>query len=152
MLTAQLLLICFLCVKGASKNNIRVRCGISPQNSILGKAIKCIDDPEPLGQSDILYSWYYWIKGQKPKDFENGYGAEIFTVDGHLIYRNLLLDLNLGPVLYEMVGMEPGHFEFVDYRPSLVRGQDYGYMVPEAPYYQKLLRSPSKLRPGDKTR
>lgn len=151
MLTAQLLLICFLCVKGASKNNIRVRCGIAPQNSILGKAIKCMDDPEPLGQSDILYSWYYWIKGQNPRDFENGYGPDILTADGHLIYRNLLLDLSLGPDSCEMVGVEPGHLEFVDYRPSLVRGQDYGATVSEAPYYQKLLQSPSKLRSRDKT-
>jgi hypothetical protein len=147
-LTSQLLLICFLGFGVTSQNSIHVRSSCEPQNTSLGKAVKCLRDPGRLGQTDILCSWYHWIKGASPKDFDC---VDAFTTEGFLIYRSLLLDINLSAEACETVVVEPGHLMFENYRTTAIQGYDSGYMVIGHPRHRKRRDGPLKLRSGDKT-
>lgn len=147
-LTAQLLLLCFLSFNMTSQDNIRVRCKSQPQNTVLGKAINCLKDPKPLGQSDILSSWYHWIKGASPKELDR---IDVLTAEGFLIYRSLLVDVSLSPEACEMVIVEPGHLSFESYRTDTVRGYDQGFSVIGHPRYHRMQTGPLKLRSEDKT-
>jgi hypothetical protein len=69
-LTNQLLLTYSLSFDVTSQDSIHVRSSCGPQNTSLGKAVKCLRDPGRLGQTDIACSWYHWIKGASPKDFD----------------------------------------------------------------------------------
>ncbi|KAF2470781.1 uncharacterized protein BDR25DRAFT_314453 [Lindgomyces ingoldianus] len=117
-LTTYLVLISFLCFNETSKTTIRVRSSSRPQNSAIGRTLRCMRKPKPLAQSDILGSWYYWVRGSGPKSLDN---VDAFVVDGFLIYRNLLLQLDLSPEACETVVVEAGHLQFQGYRAELIR-------------------------------
>jgi hypothetical protein len=152
MLTTQLLLITLLQFNTSNKDRVRVRSTCSPQNSELGRAIKSLDSIEPLRQSVVLYSWYFWLHGKGPKMPEGQYGLDVVSTEGYLIYRNLLLELNLSPASCEMVTVEPGHIRSENQRLVEIRGPDNGYAANEMPpQYRKELRGRAKLRPQDRT-
>lgn len=148
ILASQLSMICFLGFNDISKANIRVRARSEPQNTVVGKAIKCMKEPAPLGQTDAMCSWYQWIKGKAPKDLTR---LEALSTEGFLIYRSLLLDLSLTPELCEMVTIEPGHLSFEDYRPEIMTGYESGYTVIGNPSYTNVLKRPAMLRSKDRT-
>jgi len=102
------LLIAFLGCNRTTRENVRVRITSSPQNSPIGRLIHGLKEPEPLAQSDVLNSWYFWIQGNRPKDQVGRYAAEVLTANGFIIYRSLLLDLSLGPESCETVMVEAG--------------------------------------------
>ena len=84
-----------------------------------------------------------------PKDLDC---VETLSTDGVLIYRRLLLDLNLEPLVCEKIIVEPGHILFDKSRSKMVIGDDQGYMVVGHPQYRKLRSEPFELKPSDKTR
>lgn len=122
-----------------------------PQNSELGRAVKAPNSVEPLRQSDVLYSWYFWLHGKPPKRPESDYGLDVIATEGYLVYRSLLLDLNLSPESCEMVTVEPGHIRSDNERLTEIRGLDNGYSVIQEPHYQQKLQRQAKLRPQDRT-
>ena len=102
----------------------------------------------PLGQTDAMYSCYQWTKGNASKDLTQ---IEALSTERFLIYRSLLLDLNLTPELCEMVRIEPGHLSFEDYRAEIMMGYELGYTVVGNPSYTNMLKGPAMLRSKDKT-
>jgi len=152
MLATQLILIAFLRHNPSTACKLRVRSTCQAQNSELGRAVKTLNQVEPLRQSDVLYSWYFWLAAKPPKQPESNYGLDVITTDGYMIYRSLLLDLNLSPESCEMVTVEPGHICTDGQRLTEVRGPDNGYSVLQEPHYRAKLEGPSaKLRPQDRT-
>ncbi|KAI0126327.1 hypothetical protein BJ170DRAFT_401833 [Xylariales sp. AK1849] len=151
MLATQLLLINFLQCNDSSRGSLRVRSACLPQNSVLGRSIRALNKVETMGQSDVLYSWYYWLRGQPCPLPQSNYGFDVITAEGYLIYRSMLLDLNLSPESCEMVTVEPGHILSKEQRLSEVRGHDNGYSIMEVPHYQEKLTGPEKLRSRDHT-
>ncbi|ORY15051.1 hypothetical protein BCR34DRAFT_598754 [Clohesyomyces aquaticus] len=146
-LTTHVLLISFLCFNETSMSAIRVRSSSDPRNSAMGKTLACMKDPKPLGQSDILGSWYHWIKGSSPKSLDN---VDVFVVDGFLVYRNLLLQLDLSPNACETIVVEAGHLQFQDCRADVVRSAfDSATIIGSAAVSS--LNGPCKLRAKDKT-
>ncbi|KAK9425352.1 hypothetical protein SUNI508_13088 [Seiridium unicorne] len=151
MLATQLLLISFLQCNDSSKGLLRVRSTCQPQNSVLGRSIRALNKMETIGQSDVLYSWYYWLRGQSCPLPQSNYGFDVIIAEGYLIYRNILLDLNLSPESSELVTIEPGHILSQEQRHSEVRGHDNGYSVLDVPHFQAKLTGPEKLRSRDHT-
>ncbi|KAK0719295.1 hypothetical protein B0H67DRAFT_572843, partial [Lasiosphaeris hirsuta] len=152
MLATQLILIAFLQHSPSTAEKLRVRSTCQPQNSELGRAIRTLSKVEPLRQSDVLYSWYFWLCGKPPKRPESDYGLEVITTDGYMIYRSLLLDLNLSPESCETVTIEPGHICSGGQRLAEVRGPDQGHLVFQEPHHREVLEGPgAKLRPQDRT-
>jgi len=151
MLTTQLLLVAFLQGNTSTTDKVRVRATVSPQNSEIGRSIKALGKIEPLRQSDVLYSWYFWLHGKPPMIPDADYGIDVVNVEGYLIYRSLLLDLTLSPASCEMVAVEPGHICCSNQRLAEIRGPDNGYSVVQMPHYRAELQGRAKLRPQDRT-
>jgi len=151
MLTTQLLLIAFLRFNTSTKDRVRVRSTCSPQSSELGRAIKNLRKIDSLKQSDVMYSWYFWLHGKSPKTPDGNYGLDVITTEGYLIYRNILLDLSLSPESCEMVTIEPGHIRSENQRLTEIRGPTNGFDVHQEPHYRKELQARAKLRPADRT-
>lgn len=163
VLTTQLLLITLL--KGndfnpllegndLNREQVRVRSSYSPVDSNLGVAIKKLNSLKPLHSSDALYSWHYWLHGGPPKTPESNYGLggpDAIATDGYLIYRSLLLDLNLCPDSCEMVTVEPGHICLDNQRFTEVRGPNDIVLVEGKPYYCERLQAQAKLKSRDHT-
>ena len=148
-LAAQLTLICFLGYNTASLNDIRVRAPSEAQNTVIGKAMDGLGKDEiKLGQANALISWYQWIKGETPKSTDH---VEIYMTEGFLLYRSLLIDLSLRPEACESIIIEPGHLEFEDYRPEIVRGHMATSSVIFRAHHAQTLSGPRKLRPKDHT-
>jgi hypothetical protein len=148
-LSAQLTLLCLLGFNTSSHANVRVRAGSQPQNTVIGKAMNCLEEPVAFGQEDALISWYQWIKGDRPREKDR---IELLTSEGFLIYRRLLTDLSLAPEACEQVIVEPGHLAFGDYRPESIQASELGYFVTGRASYHKILEGPAKIRSSDKTR
>ncbi|KAH8744149.1 hypothetical protein BGZ57DRAFT_936615 [Hyaloscypha finlandica] len=149
VLTSQIILISFLEFNDISRHQVRVRSGGKPHNTLVGRGLQGTMTPSTLGQTDIMASWYYWLQGTMPKDLDC---VETLSTDGFLIYRRLLLDLNLEPLVCEKIIVEPGHILFDKSRSKMVIGDDQGYMVVGHPQYRKLRSEPFELKPSDKTR
>ncbi|KAL5331148.1 hypothetical protein ACEPPN_000677 [Leptodophora sp. 'Broadleaf-Isolate-01'] len=151
MLTTQLLLITFLRGNALNQEQVRVRLSFSPEYSKLGMAIKMLNNIKPLRQSDVLYSWHYWLQGEPPKTPESNYGLDVIATNGYIIYRSLLLDLNLSPDSCEMVTVEPGHICLDNQRLAQIRGPDDIPLVKGEPHYRKRLQARAKLESRDHT-
>ncbi|KAJ9418018.1 hypothetical protein QL093DRAFT_2118487 [Fusarium oxysporum] len=151
MLTTQLLLLTFLTGNNYTKDCVRVRSTCLPQNSTLGRAIRTFESVDKMGQSDVLYSWYYWLHGSQPSEPRGNYSFDVLTTEGYLVYRSLLSDLNLKPESCEMITVEPGHILSEDQRIPEIRGYDDGYSIQERSHYHEQMKGPAKLRPSDHT-
>ncbi|SPJ83613.1 uncharacterized protein FTOL_10129 [Fusarium torulosum] len=151
MLTTQLLLLTFLTGNNSAKDCIRVRSTCLPQNSILGRAIRAFESVNTMGQSDVLYSWYYWLHGSQPPEPQANYSFDVLTAEGYLVYRSLLSDFNLNPESCEMITVEPGHILSEDQRIPEIRGYDDGYSIQDKSHYYEQLKGRAKLRPSDHT-
>ncbi|KAI9851315.1 MAG: hypothetical protein M1824_002730, partial [Vezdaea acicularis] len=147
-LTSQVLLLSFLEFNDRSENSIRVRNGSRPHNTVLGRAINGTRKPSSLGQTDVLRSWYYWIAGISPKELDR---VDAYSMEGFLVYRNLLFDLSLAPCASETVIVEPGHILFEHRRSDLVVSADHGYAVIGHPQYRERKTGPCRIKSADKT-
>lgn len=149
VLASQVVLISFLEFNDISRHQVRVRSGSKPHSTVVGRGINGTMMPSTLGQSDIIASWYYWLQGSLPKDL---HCVESLSTDGFLIYRRLLVDLDLDPLACEKVIVQPGHIVFEKSRSEVVIGAENGYMVIGHSRYRKLREAPFELKPCDKTR
>jgi hypothetical protein len=129
MLITQLLLLTFLTGNNPTKDYIRIRSTCLPQNSILRRAIRAFQSVDRMGQSDVLYSWYYWLHGSQPPEPRANYSFDVLTTEGYLIYRSLLSDFNLNLESYEMITIEYGYILSEDQRIPKIHGYNKGYSI-----------------------
>jgi hypothetical protein len=156
LMSSQIILISFLEFNDITRHQIRVRSSSKPHNTLVGRALNGTMSPSTLGQTDLIASWYYWLQGSMPKDLDQ---IETLSTDGFLIYRNLLLDLNVEPAACEKVIVQPGHIIFDNSRSDVVIGSasgsanatGHGYGVAGSPRYTKLRTEGFELKPSDKT-
>jgi len=154
MLTTQLLLITLLKYNGLNNEQVRVRSSCSLEHSELGMAVKKLNNLKPLRLSDALFSWHFWLHGRPPQTPESNYGLggpDVLAIDGYLVYRSLLFDLNLSPNACEMVTVEPGHICLDDRRLAEICGPDEIPVVNGEPYYREHLQARAKLKSRDST-
>lgn len=162
ILTVQLLLIMMLksndmnplLDRNAVSGQVRVRSSCHPEQTALGSAIKNFNNLKPLRQSDVLHSWRYWLHGESSGTPESGYGLggpDALAAGGYLVYRSLLLDLNLDPSACEVVTVEPGHISLDNQRFTEICGPDEITLVEGQSHYHARLQTGAKLKSHNHT-
>lgn len=83
---------------------------------------------------------------------ESSYGLDMIATNGFVIYRCLLLDLNLSSDSCEMVAVEPGHICLENQRLDEIRGrQDDIPLIKGKPKYRERLKAKARLKSRDRT-
>lgn len=130
---------------------MRVRSTCAVDYSKLGIATRDLDKLKPLRESDVLYSWHYWLHNEQVSEPESDYGLDVIGTHGYIVYRSLLLERNLNPSSCEMVMVEPGHICLDNRRLTEIRGSVDVPLMTGKPRYREYLKAPAKLKSRDHT-
>ncbi|OAA60418.1 hypothetical protein SPI_05542 [Niveomyces insectorum RCEF 264] len=169
-LTAQLVLIAF--AESPSMLDGRVRVRGEAAATPVGCAMDGTTTPRPLATSDVLASWYEWVGGSAlpPSDreawkpYRPAWGThrpewetdppewetELQSVDGYMIYKAALLDIDRHPRCIEAVAVVPGHVQFEEQRWDRIQGSILRSRPPPPAYHEVLTGPATRVQQVDR--